>query len=47
MAGTIIGEIKREGQRKAKRHTTCRNQKKRREKINPFNGRKLFHLWPF
>jgi len=23
MAGTIIGETKREGQRKAKRHTTC------------------------
>jgi len=30
MAGTIIGETKREGQRKAKRCTTCKNQKRRR-----------------
>jgi hypothetical protein len=28
MAGTIIGETKKEGQKKVKRQTTCRNQKK-------------------
>jgi len=40
MAKTIIGETKREGQRKAKRRTTHKNQKK---KISPSHGRKLFH----
>jgi len=33
MAGTIIGETKREGQIKDKRHTTCKNQKKGRELV--------------
>jgi hypothetical protein len=33
MAGAIIGETKREGQRKAKRQTACRNQKKGRELV--------------
>jgi hypothetical protein len=28
MAGTITKETKKEGQGKAKRHTTCRNQKR-------------------
>ncbi len=28
MDETIIGDIKKQGQKKAKRHTTCRNQKK-------------------
>jgi hypothetical protein len=27
MPGTIIGETEREGQKKAKRRTTCKNQK--------------------
>jgi hypothetical protein len=31
MAGTIIGETKREGQRKARRRIACKNQKKGRE----------------
>jgi hypothetical protein len=35
MAGTIKKETKKEGQRKAKRHTTRRNQEKRR-KLVPF-----------
>jgi hypothetical protein len=37
MAKTIIGETKKEGQRKAKRRKTCKNQKKRK-------GRKLVFL---
>jgi len=37
-------EDKREGQRKAKRHTTCRNQ--RRERASPSRGRKLSHPQP-
>jgi hypothetical protein len=45
MAKTIIGETKREGQRKAKRRTTHRNQKERK-KISSSHGRKLFHPWP-
>jgi hypothetical protein len=32
---------KKEGQRKAKRHTVPKNQ--RRERANLFHGRKLFH----
>jgi len=28
MAKTIIGETKKEGQRKAEKRTTCKNQKK-------------------
>jgi hypothetical protein len=39
MAGTIKREEKREGQRKAKRSITCRNQNK--ERVNPSHGRKL------
>jgi hypothetical protein len=31
MAGTIIGETKREGQKKDKIHTTYKNQKKKGE----------------
>jgi hypothetical protein len=42
MAGTIIGETKKEGQRKAKRHIARRNQKKG-ERASPSHGRKLFH----
>jgi hypothetical protein len=30
MAGTITGETKREGQRKARRRTACKNKKKRK-----------------
>jgi len=44
MAGTIIGETKREGQRKDKCHTNCKNQK--RERASPSCGRKLSHPWP-
>jgi len=36
---------KREGQRKAKRCTTCKNQ--RRERTSPSYGRMLFHPQPF
>jgi hypothetical protein len=46
MARTIIREIKKEGQRKAKRRTHVARTKKK-EKVNPFRGRKLFHPWPF
>jgi hypothetical protein len=45
MVGTITWETKKEGQRKAK-CIAYKNQKKR-ERINPFCGRKLFHPWPF
>jgi hypothetical protein len=45
MAGTILEEAKREGQRKAKRRTTHRNQKKE-ETASPSCGRKLFHPRP-
>ncbi len=38
-------EDKREGQRKAKRGATQRNQRK--ERANPSCGKKLFHLQPF
>jgi hypothetical protein len=41
MVETIIGETKREGQREAKKHTTHKNKKKR-EKVSAFCGRKLF-----
>jgi hypothetical protein len=46
MAETITGEAKREGQRKAKRHIVRKNQKKKKEKVSPFHGRKLFHPRP-
>jgi hypothetical protein len=39
MARTITKETKKEGQRKDKRHTTCKNQK--REKAHPSHGKKL------
>jgi hypothetical protein len=42
MVGNIIGETKREGQRKAKRQIAHRNKIKR-EKASPFRGRKLSH----
>jgi hypothetical protein len=42
MAGTIVGETKWEGQRKAKKRTTHMNQKKK-EKASPFCGKKLSH----
>ncbi len=45
MAETIKGDTKREGQRKAKRCGTFRNQKQRR--ASPSCGRKLFHPQPF
>jgi hypothetical protein len=35
MAETITGETKREGQRKAKRQTAHRNQKKEEERASP------------
>jgi hypothetical protein len=40
---TIIGETKREGQRKAKRCTTYMNQKKRRELVPLMVGSYLTH----
>jgi 2-phosphoglycerate kinase len=43
MIETIIGETKREGQRKAKRYTTFRNQKNRRELILFMVGSVLTH----
>ncbi len=46
MVGTIIGETKREGQRKAKRGIARRNQKKK-ERASPPRGRKLSHPQPF
>jgi hypothetical protein len=46
MVETIIGETKREGQRKAKRRTVCKNQKKKK-KTRPSCGRMLSHPWPF
>jgi hypothetical protein len=39
MAKTITKETKKEGQGKAKRCITCKNQKK--EKANPSHGKKL------
>jgi hypothetical protein len=45
MAGTMAGETKREGQKKAKRCIVCGNQEK--DKVNPSPGRKLFHPRPF
>jgi hypothetical protein len=44
MLGTITKETKKKGQKKVKRQTIPRNQK--REKVNPSRGRKLFHPWP-
>jgi len=41
MAGTIIGETKREGQRKAKTQIAFRNPKKKWERASPSRG-KLF-----
>jgi len=41
MARTITREEKREGQRKAKRSITYKNQNKK--KVNPSHGRKLSH----
>jgi len=46
MAGNITGETKREGQRKAKRRIAHMNKRKR-ERANPFHGRKLPHPRPF
>jgi hypothetical protein len=46
MAGTIKGETKREGQRKAKRHTAHKIQKKGK-RANLSCGRKLCHPQPF
>jgi len=46
MAETIIRETKREAQRKAKRCTTRGSQKKKKEKVSPSRGKKLFHPWP-
>jgi len=45
MAETITRETKREGQKKAKKLTAYRNQKKK--KASPYCGRKLFHPWTF
>jgi hypothetical protein len=36
MSKTIIGETKREGQRKAKKHIACKKPKKKMEKLIPF-----------
>jgi hypothetical protein len=49
MAGTILGETKRERQRKAKRCIATRGKKikKKKEKASSFHGRKLSHPWPF
>jgi hypothetical protein len=33
MSGNVKGRQKREGQRNAKKHIVCNNQKKRKEKI--------------
>jgi hypothetical protein len=46
MARTMTGETKREGQRKAKRQTTRKIQKKR-ERVSLSCDRKLSHPWPF
>jgi hypothetical protein len=35
MAGTITGETKREGQRKAKRHTAHKNPKRKKRELVP------------
>jgi hypothetical protein len=45
MVKTITQKTKVEGQRKLKRRATHNNQRK--EKDNPFHGRKLFHPQPF
>jgi hypothetical protein len=49
MAGTITGETKMEGQRKAKKHIARRNQKrkKKREKTSPFMVGSYFTHGPF
>jgi hypothetical protein len=44
MVGTITWETKRKSQRKAKRQTSHKNQK--RERASPSRGRKLFHPRP-
>jgi len=44
MVETIPGETKREGQRKAKRHTAPRAQKRKRASLSC--GRKLSHPQP-
>jgi len=44
MAGTITGETKREGQRRAKIRTAYRHKKW--EKANPSHGGKLSHPRP-
>jgi len=41
-AGTVTGQTKREGQRKVKRHTACRNQIKR-ERDSPSCDKKEAH----
>jgi hypothetical protein len=41
MVGTITQKTKREGQKEAKRCVDYKNQ--RRERSNPFHGRKLSH----
>jgi hypothetical protein len=41
MAGTIIGEKKKESQRKVKRWTV--HKEKKEKKASPFRGRKLSH----
>ncbi len=43
MVGTIKEETKREGQRKAKRRTTCRNQEKGKELVLLVVGGNLTH----
>jgi hypothetical protein len=42
MFKTIVGEMKKEGQRKAKKHSS-QEAKQKKEKANPFHGRKLSH----
>jgi hypothetical protein len=46
MFETIIGETKRECQKKAKRYTTFRKEKKGK-KLIPLMVKKQFHPWPF
>jgi hypothetical protein len=43
MTGTIKEETKREGQRKAKRHTTCKNQEKGKKLVPFVVGSNLTH----
>jgi hypothetical protein len=47
MAGTITWETKREGQKKAKRRTTHKNQNNYKKKTSPSHGRKLSQPWSF